>query len=101
MGMAYVNVVRMHLLIFVFALSEAFKMHSFTIYAIVYAVYFFPWSEVKQLKRSNKSLLTYFKILKPARCPQTKGPGNPRRPHRPRPPDPNRRQPQAGVKPPP
>jgi hypothetical protein len=56
MGMAYVNVVRMHLLIFVFALSESFKIDSFTIYAIVYATYFFPWSEVKQLRRSNTKL---------------------------------------------
>jgi hypothetical protein len=55
MGKAYVNVVRMHLLIFVFGISKALKIDSFAIYAIVYFVYFFPWSEVKRLKPSNRA----------------------------------------------
>ena len=39
----YVNVVRLHLLIFFFAAAHAMKWESFAIYAVVYAVYFFPW----------------------------------------------------------
>jgi Family of unknown function (DUF6498) len=40
----YVNVVRMHVLIFFFAICHALKVDSFAIYVVVYAVYFFPWS---------------------------------------------------------
>jgi hypothetical protein len=40
----YVNVVRMHLLIFFFAICHALKIDSFAVYVVVYAVYFFPWS---------------------------------------------------------
>ena len=40
----YVNVVRMHLLIFFFAGCHAMQIESFGVYAAVYAVYFFPWS---------------------------------------------------------
>ena len=40
----YVNVLRMHLLIFFFAISHALKIDSFAVYVVVYAVYFFPWS---------------------------------------------------------
>lgn len=43
----YMNVVRMHLLIFFFALCHALKIDTFLIYAVVYSVYFFPWREVK------------------------------------------------------
>jgi hypothetical protein len=39
----YKNVVRMHLLIFFFAFAHFAKFESFPIYAVVYAVYFFPW----------------------------------------------------------
>jgi hypothetical protein len=39
----YRNVVRMHLLIFFFAACHFLKIDSFTVYAVVYAVYFFPW----------------------------------------------------------
>ncbi|CAM2922595.1 DUF6498-containing protein [Rariglobus hedericola] len=39
----YVNVIRLHLLIFFFAFAHAMKWESFAIYAVVYAVYFFPW----------------------------------------------------------
>lgn len=39
----YKNVVRMHLLIFFFAGAHAAKLDGFFIYAVVYAVYFFPW----------------------------------------------------------
>ncbi len=39
----YVNVVRLHLLIFFFAAVHFAQLESFAVYAIVYAVYFFPW----------------------------------------------------------
>ena len=39
----YKNVIRMHLLIFFFAAAHFLKFESFAIYAVVYAVYFFPW----------------------------------------------------------
>lgn len=40
---AYVNVVRLHLLIFFFAFAAIAGLESFVVYAVVYAVYFFPW----------------------------------------------------------
>jgi hypothetical protein len=39
----YRNVVRMHLLIFFFAFASAMGLDSFGVYAVVFAVYFFPW----------------------------------------------------------
>jgi hypothetical protein len=39
----YINVIRMHLLIFFFAFCHAMKAESFFVYAVVYLVYFFPW----------------------------------------------------------
>lgn len=39
----YKNVIRMHLLIFFFAFSSFLHVAGFWIYAVVYAVYFFPW----------------------------------------------------------
>ncbi len=39
----YLNVVRLHLLIFFFAAVHFAGLESFAIYAVVYAVYFFPW----------------------------------------------------------
>ncbi|ABW66598.1 DUF6498-containing protein [Desulfosudis oleivorans] len=47
MGRPYINVVRMHILIFFFALCFFLKIDSFAVYAVVYFVYFFPWHEVK------------------------------------------------------
>lgn len=44
---AYVNVIRMHILIFFFAGTSMAGIENFWIYAVVYAVYFFPWSFVK------------------------------------------------------
>jgi hypothetical protein len=44
---AYVNVIRMHILIFFFAGTAAAGVENFAIYAVVYAVYFFPWSFAK------------------------------------------------------
>jgi hypothetical protein len=39
----YVNVVRLHLLIFFFAFAHFMKLENYAVYAVVYAVYFFPW----------------------------------------------------------
>lgn len=39
----YRNVIRMHLLIFFFAFANFAKLENFLVYAVVYAVYFFPW----------------------------------------------------------
>lgn len=47
----YKNVIRMHLLIFFFAFTSFMKIENFAIYAVVYAVYFFPWGLLKSDKR--------------------------------------------------
>jgi hypothetical protein len=39
----YKNVVRLHLLIFFFAAAHFLELDHFLVYAVVYAVYFFPW----------------------------------------------------------
>jgi len=39
----YINVVRLHLLIFFFAGTMALHMDGFWIYVVVFSVYFFPW----------------------------------------------------------
>ena len=39
----YKNVIRMHMLIFFFAIAHFLRLENFGIYAVVYAVYFFPW----------------------------------------------------------
>jgi hypothetical protein len=39
----YKNVVRLHVLIFFFAFASFAKVGGFAVYAVVYAVYFFPW----------------------------------------------------------
>jgi hypothetical protein len=44
----YKNVIRLHLLIFFFAGAHFLKLDSFFVYAVVYAVYFFPWRLIKQ-----------------------------------------------------
>jgi hypothetical protein len=46
----YVNVARMHVLIFFFALCYAMKIDSFLVFAVVYFVYFFPWSEMRKMR---------------------------------------------------
>ena len=50
----YINVIKMHLLIFFFAGCHALKVDSFVVYAAVYMVYFFPWRILKQGKESEK-----------------------------------------------
>jgi hypothetical protein len=44
----YRNVVRMHLLIFFFGFAHAMRLDNFATYAVVYAVYFFPWRLVRR-----------------------------------------------------
>ena len=44
----YVNVMRMHALIFFFAFAHFAKLENFGVYAVVYAVYFFPWRVLKR-----------------------------------------------------
>ncbi|WP_438479674.1 DUF6498-containing protein [Oleiharenicola lentus] len=44
----YKNVVRLHLLIFFFAFASFGKIDHFLVYAVVYAVYFFPWRLLKR-----------------------------------------------------
>lgn len=39
----YLNVVRLHLLIFFCAAVHAAALGGFSVYAVIYAVYFFPW----------------------------------------------------------
>jgi hypothetical protein len=39
----YINVIRMHLLIFFFAFCAMLKVESFFVFGVVYFVYFFPW----------------------------------------------------------
>ena len=46
----YKNVIRMHLLIFFFAAAHFARMDSFAVYAIVYAVYFFPWRCLRRVR---------------------------------------------------
>ncbi len=55
MGRPYINVVRMHCLIFFFAFCHAMKLDSFIVYAVVYSVYFFPWGEMKKLRDRRKA----------------------------------------------
>lgn len=44
----YLNVMRMHGLIFFFALCHAAKIDRIPVYVVTYAVYFFPWSAFRQ-----------------------------------------------------
>ena len=43
MGLPYRKVMRMHGLIFFFGLAHYLRLDNFAVYAVVYAVYFFPW----------------------------------------------------------
>lgn len=56
MAQPYINVVRMHLLIFFFAISHYLKIDTFTVYAVVYSVYFFPWAEIGRLLNRRRAL---------------------------------------------
>lgn len=54
----YVNVVRLHLLIFFFAAVHFAKLDGFAVYAVVYAVYFFPWRLVTRRVPDTDALST-------------------------------------------
>jgi hypothetical protein len=49
----YKNVMRMHLLIFFFAAAHFAGLENFAVYAVVYAVYFFPFRILR--RRASKS----------------------------------------------
>lgn len=51
----YKNVVRMHLMIFFFAFAHFAKLENFAVYAVVYAVYFFPWRLVRRRQAQRLS----------------------------------------------
>jgi hypothetical protein len=44
----YRNVIRMHMLIFFFFFAHFARLENFAVYAVVYAVYFFPWRLVRR-----------------------------------------------------
>lgn len=44
----YRNVMRMHFLIFFFFFAHFARLENFAVYAVVYAVYFFPWRLVRR-----------------------------------------------------
>ena len=46
----YRNVMRMHMLLFFFFFAHFAKLENFAVYAVIYAVYFFPW---RLLRRAN------------------------------------------------
>lgn len=46
----YRNVIRMHLLIFFFIVAHFARLENFIVYAVVYAVYFFPWRLLRREK---------------------------------------------------
>jgi hypothetical protein len=48
MMLPYRNVIRMHFLIFFFMAAHFAKVENFIVYAVVYAVYFFPWRLLKK-----------------------------------------------------
>lgn len=54
----YRNVVRMHLLIFFFFLAHFAGLENFLVYAVVYAVYFFPWRLVQRIERARTASLS-------------------------------------------
>lgn len=51
----YKNVMRLHLLIFFFAGAHFAKLDGFPVYAVVYAVYFFPWRLLKKDETNAES----------------------------------------------
>jgi hypothetical protein len=53
----YRNVIRMHLLIFFFGFAHAIRLESFAVYAVVYAVYFFPWRLVRRAEAATPTLV--------------------------------------------
>jgi hypothetical protein len=54
----YRNVMRMHLLIFFFAFTHFARLDNFAVYAVVYAVYFFPWRLVRRGAAAEPTLVS-------------------------------------------
>jgi hypothetical protein len=50
----YRNVLRMHFLIFFFFLAHFLGLENFGVYAVIYAVYFFPWRLVRGLEQHTE-----------------------------------------------
>jgi hypothetical protein len=50
----YRNVMRMHALIFFFAFAHLARLDTFAVYAVVYAVYFFPWRLIGRAGRAGQ-----------------------------------------------
>src|SRR5437773_10863291 len=44
----YRNVIRLHMLIFFFIFAHLARLENFAVYAVVYAVYFFPWRLIRK-----------------------------------------------------
>jgi hypothetical protein len=55
MMLPYQKVVRMHLLIFFFAFAHFAGLDNFAVYAVVYAVYFFPWRLLSRRAASTET----------------------------------------------
>jgi hypothetical protein len=53
----YRNVMRMHMLIFFFFFAHLLKLENFAVYAVVYAVYFFPWRLLRRQAAPATSVL--------------------------------------------
>lgn len=51
----YQNVIRMQMLIFVFAACHFLNVQHILVFALVYAVYFFPWDVLPQKKNSSRN----------------------------------------------
>jgi hypothetical protein len=51
----YLKVIRMHVLIFFFAFAHFARLDNFAVYAVVYAVYFFPWRLVASPTRAAQT----------------------------------------------
>jgi hypothetical protein len=54
----YQNVMRMHGLIFFFAFAHFARLDAFAVYAVVYAVYFFPWWLIRRSGVRSPGALT-------------------------------------------
>ncbi len=54
----YVNVIKMHGLIFFFGFCHWLKVDSFVVYVVVYSVYFFPWRILSRKKENPAPVVT-------------------------------------------
>ncbi len=54
----YKGVIRMHLLIFFFFFAHVVRLENFAVYAVVYAVYFFPWRVLRAPAVANVPRVT-------------------------------------------